>query len=73
MKLAVTIKGVIDIPDEWLDPDKDGDYPLEVADERYNDQLAEEAAIDELAMKIKAYPEELNVVFDHVKEGADHV
>ena len=62
MKVAVTIRGCIDIPDEIWQPKKDGDpSPVEVADFRYNDQLTENDAIDELASKLKQYPDDLEV------------
>lgn len=63
MKVRVTIEGCIDIPDEWQDPKKHPGEPYAemVADFRYNDQLTVEDAIDELAEKLKAYPDDLKV------------
>lgn len=56
MKVAVTIHGCIDIPDEiWKDD------PVGVANFRYNDQLTENDTIDELASKLKQYPDDLEV------------
>lgn len=52
MKLAITIKGFIDVPNEWLDPQRDADFVAEVAEYRYNEQLCEDDAIVELAEKI---------------------
>ena len=67
MKVAVIIRGCIDIPDEIWQPKKDGDpSPVDVADFRYNEQLTENDAIDELAEKLKKYPDDLNV---EVREG----
>lgn len=60
--MAVIIRGCIDIPDGiWL-ANKDGD-PSEVAvsNFRYNDQLTENDTIDELAEKLKQYPDDLEV------------
>lgn len=61
MKVAVTIHGCIDIPDEiW--GGKDGDpSSVDVANFRYNDQLTENDTIDELASKLKQYPDDLEV------------
>lgn len=62
MKVAVIIRGCIDIPDEIWQPKKDGDpSPVDVADFRYNEQLTENDAIDELASKLKQYPNDLEV------------
>ena len=62
MKVAVIIRGCIDIPDEIWKPKKDGDpSSVEVADFRYNDQLSENDTIDELAEKLKQYPDDLEV------------
>lgn len=61
-KVAVIINGCIDIPDElWADPKEGEDFPLEVAEFRYNEQLTEEDAIQELAQMLMAYPEHLEV------------
>ena len=61
-KVSVTITGCIDIPAElWEDPKAGGDFPIEVANFRYNDQLTEEDAIMELARKLLAYPENFEV------------
>lgn len=66
MKVAVTITGFIDIPDSWEDPTmKDNPYfPLEVADYRYNEQLDEDDAIDDLGRLLKAYPDDFGAKFD---------
>ena len=61
-KVAVTIKGCIDIPTEfWEDPKEGEDFPLEVAAFRYNEQLTEKDAIVELARKLLAYPDDFEV------------
>lgn len=61
-KVAVIINGYIDIPAErWEDPEYGENFPLEVAEFRYNDQLTEEDAIMELARKLLAYPEDFEV------------
>lgn len=60
MKIAVTITGYIDVPDEWEDTEYGA---IDVADYRYNDQLTVEDAIDELARKLKAYPEDFDAGF----------
>ena len=63
MKVAVTIRGCIDIPDGiWLAGKHGEPSCVEVADFRYNEQLAENDAIDELAEKLKKYPEDLEVI-----------
>ncbi len=61
MKINVTIQGAIDVPDEWEDPEN-GTTAVDVADYRYNEQLTENEAIDELAQKLKAHPDELEVI-----------
>ena len=62
MKVKVIICGCIDIPDDIWKPKKDSDpTPIEVANFRYNDQLTENDAIDELSDKLKQHPEDLEV------------
>lgn len=66
-KVSVIITGCIDIPDElWADPEAGEDFPLEVAEFRYNEQLTEEDAIQELAKELMAYPEHLEVTILNV-------
>ena len=66
MKVAVTIKGFIDIPDSWSDPEmmKNNPYfPLDVADYHYNDKLDAEDAIEDLTDQLKAYKDDFEVDF----------
>lgn len=63
MKVAVTIKGFIDIPDTWSDPKESEDFPLDVADYHYNDKLDAEDAIDDMADRLKAYKDDFEVYF----------
>lgn len=63
MKVAVTITGFIDIPDTWSDPRQGEDFPLDVADYHYNEKLNPDDAIDDLANRIKAYPEDFEADF----------
>ena len=66
-KVSVTIKGCIDIPAElWDDPEAGEDFPLEVAEFRYNEQLTEKDAIQELAEMLMEHPEDLEVRIERI-------
>ena len=68
MKIAVTVKGYIDVPDDW----DDGQFSaLDVAEYRYNEQLSEEDALHELAQKMAAYPDDVEVRAEWPKEEGD--
>ena len=56
MKINVVIHGCIDVPDNW------GSDVCDIAEYRYNDQLEVDDAIDELAKKLKKYPDDIEVV-----------
>lgn len=67
MKIAVTVKGYIDVPDYW---DKEPYITaLEIAEFRYNEQLTEEDALNELARKMAAYPDDIEVSAEWPGEG----
>lgn len=58
MKISVTVKGVIDVPDDW------GKEAPDVADYRYNEQLTVSDALNEIARKMAVYPDEVEVITD---------
>ena len=55
MKVGVTVKGFIDVPDDWAE-----DAP-DVADYRYNEQLTVSDALNEIARKMALYPDDVEV------------
>lgn len=58
MKIDVTIKGYIDVPNDW----DDGQYlALDLVEFRYNDQLTIQDALNELARKMSKYPDSVEV------------
>lgn len=63
MKVAVTIKGFIDIPDTWSVPREDQNFPLDVADYHFNEKLNADDAIDALASGLKEYQDDFEVDF----------
>lgn len=65
MKIAVTVTGYIDVPDDWDDGQC---LALDVAEYRYNEQLTEEDALSELARKMAAYPDDVEVRADWPKK-----
>lgn len=71
MKIAVTIAGCIDVPDDWDDSLQHS--ALDVADYRYNDQLTVEDALNELMEKMTKYSDDVNIIVAMPKKTeADH-
>ena len=55
MKIGITVKGFMDVPDDW------GEEAPDVADYRYNEQLTVSDALNEIARKMSLYPDDMEV------------
>ena len=61
MKVAVEIRGYIDLPAVW--DDVPNVSAIEIADYHYNDSLTVEDALDDLARRLKMNPDDFEVIF----------
>ena len=63
MKVKVEIRGYINIPDIWVEPNNTLHTELDIARYHYNEKLDVEDAVNDLSKLLKEYPVDLYVVF----------